>query len=175
MINKESSAENIVAYIGYHALAGLGLGAIEAILIGGLPSREGKLRNLAKWSLVNMTSAASLAGVQALVVKYTDADIDFDWLNKYLTPLVFVIPLMFLNKASASRVTTRLFQVSINDPDQNMKAAARNALDSRSTIISINNSGGNVAQALGLREKWIIGTFNYLYMVGITSLVDHFI
>ena len=173
MINKDSSTEEIVAYIGYHALAGFGVGFAEAILVGGLPSREGKMKHLAKWSLVNMCSAATLAGVQTLVVNYSRDDRDIDWYNKFVTPIAFVVPLMFLNKAGASRVTTRLFQIGASTANQHIKEAARLALNSRSTIVSINNGGG-VVMGLGMKEKWMIGTFNYLYMVGITHLVDHF-
>ena len=174
MINKHSSTKEVVSYIGYHALAGFGLGVIEAILIGGMPSRQGKLRNIAIWSLVNMTSAATLAGLQTLMVKMSDDDIDMDWYNKFVTPIVFVVPLMFLNKARASMLTSRLFQVGPSAADTTVKEIAREALNSRNTIIAINNNAGVVPKQLGFKEKWKIGTFNYLYMVGITHLVDHF-
>ena len=181
MINKNSSTEQIIAYIGYHGLAGFGIGIIEGILLKGLNSTEGQLRNIAKSALLLSSSAVMLSGVQILVAKLgnIEENEELKYVNKWVVPAAIILPSLLLNRNGASRATQAVTATTMNSTlSQHVRAAARNAQAVRPTIVWTTNvlmGGGELPQALTLKQKASIGIVNYGLMVSITHIVDHFI
>ena len=126
MINKESTVKQVTAHIGYHGLVGTTIGLIEAIMLGGMKSREGRARNYVKVSLLMGSSAMMMAGIQVLVAKYGDIEEheELDYVNKWVVPVLFILPSLIIQRSGASR-TTQAIQMQIRNGDQHVKALAR--------------------------------------------------
>lgn len=178
MINKESTAKQITAHIGIHGLVGTGIGLIEAIVLGGMNSREGRARNYAKVSLLLGSSAMLMAGIQVLVAKYGDIEEHekLDYVNKWVVPGLFILPSVIIQRSGASRATQAI-EMQIRNGDQHVKALAIAAQEKRPTIIWFQNfvdGGGKIPEKLKPKERVAIGAINYSLMVGITHLVHKF-
>ena len=178
MINKESTGKQITTHIGYHGLVGTGIGMIEAVMLGGIKSREGRARNFVKVSLLMGSSAMMMAGIQVLVAKYGDIEEheELDYVNKWVVPGLFILPSLIIQRSGASR-TTQAIQRTMRNGDQFVKARAREAQALRPTIIWAQNfvdGGGKIPEKLKPKERVAIGAINYSLMVGITHLVDKF-
>ena len=175
MINKESTVKQVAAHIGYHGLVGTGIGLIEAIMLGGVKSREGRARNYVKVSLLMGSSAIMMAGIQVLVAKYGDIEEheELDYVNKWVVPGLFILPSLIIQRNGASRATQRI-QTIMENGDQHVKKRAREAQALRPTIIWAFNfidGGGKIPKKIEAKERVAIGAINYSLMVGITHLV----